>query len=180
LLEELQALDIEVGREAFDAREIPAWPSQARKESDVHPIMTGHDDDGDGAGRLLGRQSPNVRGGDDHVRFELDEFRGEVRESLDSAMGEFEVEHEVLTLDVAQLPKALDEGIDLRHSRAPCQVADTPDFPRLQRLRGEWRHEDAKREGDSVFYAQRAKRGSQMLEINGSNSCRRSADPPHS
>jgi hypothetical protein len=49
----------------------------------------------------------------------LDEFCGKVRESLESAMGEFDVEHEVVPLDVAQLLKALDEGIDLRHSRAP-------------------------------------------------------------
>jgi hypothetical protein len=49
---------------------------------------------------------------DDHVR-RVDEFRGKVGESLELAIGEFEFEHEV-ALDVAKVPQALDEGIDLR------------------------------------------------------------------
>ena len=105
--------------------------------------MTGHDDDGDGAGRLLGRQPPDVRSGDDHVRLDLDEFCGKVGESLEAAMGEFDVEDEVVPLDVAQLPKALDKGIALWHPRAPGRVADAPDLPRLLRLGGVWRYEDA-------------------------------------
>src|SRR5712691_3394904 len=150
LLEELQALDIQVGREAFDAREIPAGPGQAREESDLHPSVTGYDNDGDGAGRLLGRESPDVPGGDDHVRLELDEFRGKVGEALELAMGEFEFEHEVVALDVAKVPQALDEGIDLRRSGGPGQVAEAPDLPQRLRLGCEGREEDAEGEGDDT------------------------------
>src|SRR5262249_56496829 len=106
---------------------------------DCRPGVTGYAHDGDGAGRLLGRESPDVPGGDDHVRLELDEFRGEVGESIELAMGEFEFEHEVVALDVAKVPQALDEGIDLRRSGGPGQVAEAPDLPRRLRLSGERR-----------------------------------------
>ena len=42
-----------------------------------------------------------------------------------------------MTFYVAEVPQALDKGIDLRDPRAPSQVADAPDLARLLRLGSE-------------------------------------------
>jgi hypothetical protein len=79
------------------------------------------------------------RRGDDHVDVEADELGGEVGESFETAVRVAGVDHDALSLDVAELTQALPEGVAVRgisRRRERREIADPRDLRRLLRLRG--------------------------------------------
>jgi hypothetical protein len=113
VLEELQAFAAQLGAAAGQSSDVPAWSRKVRDESSPDGIRNEHEDDGNAAGRLLGRESWGRGGGHDDVDIHADKLGGKPRESTNLPAREPILDGDALTLDVPELAQALPEGVDL-------------------------------------------------------------------
>ncbi len=110
--EQLEPFPGEFGVHAAQPRDVPSRPRQARDEPVPHGIDTGRHDDGDGAGRVLGRQGGGGRPHNDEIYAQAHQVGSEVRPSLGMALVPADLEGNRLALDVAQVTQPLAESIE--------------------------------------------------------------------
>src|SRR5262249_28236419 len=91
-------------------RDIAARPRKAADEPAPYRIASASEDDRDGPRRLLGRQGLGCTSGHDDINFERNQFGRERGEPLVLSPDISVFNHDVATLDVAEVTQSLTEG----------------------------------------------------------------------
>src|SRR5262249_7589680 len=102
--------------------------------------------DGYGRGGLLGGEGRGSGGGCDDVYFQADEISCESCELIGVPLGEPDLQDHVPALDPPDLAEPLPKGLQIEPligGRSVVQVPDLANLPRLLRLSGERRGEEA-------------------------------------
>jgi hypothetical protein len=135
VLEQLQllAVDLPPGGhgEPCDA---PAGPSKAGHEAVAHGLDGQEHDDGDCLGCILGCDYRRVGSSNNDIRLEMHQFGCEIGKTVQIAIREAVVDHNVFALDPPQVPQPTLErvGHTLRRlARGNCEIADPIYLPRL-------------------------------------------------
>src|SRR5262245_35845535 len=84
---------------------------EAGDQSTAYRIRTRRENDGNRAGRCFGRPRCGCGWGDDHVDLELRQLLSERGERLEPALGESELDQDVLAFDVTERPKLCPERV---------------------------------------------------------------------
>ena len=106
LLKDLKPLADEIGKNGGQSGDVAARSRQACDHSRLDRIDGGDEDDGHCAGGVACRQHCRRARGHDHVDLAADQFGREVGELLD-VLGNPEVKHEALALDVPELAQSV-------------------------------------------------------------------------
>ena len=149
--EELEALRTELHGLIGDAGHVAAGPREARDQADAFGVTDEGQHDRDRRGRVLGRRGRRASHGDDDVHLELDQLGRERGKALLLGVGPPAEVHDVLRLDVAQIPERLSQRQRWRAIRRPRAAGQESDAPRLAprlRLGGERRRDQAERDAD--------------------------------
>src|SRR5262249_21296379 len=151
---------------ARERRDVAAGSREALHDPVAHGIDADRHNDGDGGGHRLGCPRQLRTAGHDHVRFEANQLGDNVAESLVPALSRPTLKDEILASHIAQGPQALHQcspawadrlgPSHLRNRLGGGDEADAVNLPRLLRLGGEWRGENApahpSNEGSPVHY----------------------------
>ena len=97
---------------------VAAWLREARYEAGCHRVPSDRGDDGDGLGRVLGREGAGGAGREDDVRLETDKLLREDRMPFLLPLRPLVPDDEILPLHVAELTETLTKGVDQVASRA--------------------------------------------------------------
>ena len=160
LREQLQALSLQVRRDARQPGQVPARSREALDQARADRVAYRSHDDGDRRGRALGREGRGRASRDDDIRLEGNEFRDERWEALVRSFGPAVLDREIPALDVAALAKPLAERPDEVSLQSLGGVTEEPDpvhLPRRRRLGDERRSEEASmllsEEGSLVYHS---------------------------
>jgi len=145
LLENLQTLGIETGRQATDARQVATRAAETRHEPGLDGV-SGKEHDGNRPGcGLCGKRGRRAAGGEDQVHLEAHQLRRHSGKPLVSALGPPGLDDEIPAFGITQIVELLSEGLQLRleHGRRlNRQEPDPVDLCRLLRLRAEGQREE--------------------------------------
>ena len=147
LLEEFEALPLQLRRQRGQPGHVAAWLREARHEAGRHRVPSDRGDDRDGLGRVLGREGAGGAGREDDVRLETDKLVREDRMTFLLALRPLVPDDEILSLHVAELTEALTKGVDqvgFEGGRRVAQIPNRHGASGLLRLGGQRRREQAK------------------------------------
>src|SRR5215475_9721498 len=142
LVEQLQTLADQIRNEGGQPREIAARPRKAADEPAGHGIDR-NEDNGNGAGRLLGGAGHRCAADYDDINLERNQFCGEGGEPLVLSLGISVFNDDIATHDVPEVLESLEKGLaDLGNGRDAPKVAYASELGRLLRLGGERRKQN--------------------------------------
>ena len=121
--------------------DVAAGSRHAGDEARCNRVAYDSEDDRDCAGRLLGRFGSRRGRGNDDIHLQAHELSGERWQPLRPTLCEAVLDHDGLTLDIAQLSQALPKGLE-NYAVRRGQGREVPDVGHL-RLGGERRGEEA-------------------------------------
>src|ERR1700730_1343829 len=145
-LELFQTLADELREDEGQPRDIAARPRKAGDEAAPNRIGSSSEDNGEGAGCLLG--SPGslcASSGHDDINLEGNQFGRKSGKALRLPLGISVFDHDVAALDVTEVTQSLEEGLVSMGASGPVerQIAYASDLGGLLRLGGERRGEQA-------------------------------------
>src|SRR5262245_14956898 len=122
-----------------------ARPRKAGDEPAPDRIVSSSDDNGEGAGRLLGGEGVGCASGQDDIDFERNQLGRKSGEPLELPLGVSHFNHDVAAFDVTEVTQSLTEGLWQvgTSGQVANQVAYPGDLDRLLGLGGERHREDA-------------------------------------
>src|SRR5215467_3077751 len=150
LLEQLEILCRQFRADEGESRQIPARVSQARREARSDRVSNSDEDDGHRRGQVPHRNGGRGAERHDHVEVQGSQVAREEEERVPPPLGKAMLDLQVLSLDVAEVPQSLREGLKARSGGALCHGAESEEphaalLPRRLRTGNARRRQDTGR-----------------------------------
>ena len=144
-VQEFQGFRSHVEAQVSHTGDVAAGARKTRHKPGSHRIGNANHDNRNRLRGLLGGAGSGSRPGDYDVGFQRDQFGGQAREALGSALRVSEIELDVLSLSEAKIAQTLFQFVDKISTvgrRTGCEPTDAMDFQRLLRERRQRRSND--------------------------------------